>query len=67
MTEFRRAWFRGATWFFTVNLAEWRGNRLLVERIDVLRNRVSYRSGATPLPPGSGCNPAGSRSEAMCL
>jgi REP-associated tyrosine transposase len=37
MTEYRRAWHPGATWFFTVNLAERRGNRLLVERIDVLR------------------------------
>ena len=37
MTEYRRTWHPGATWFFTVNLAERRGNRLLVERIDVLR------------------------------
>ena len=29
-------------WFFTVNLAERRGNRLLVERIDVLR--TAFRS-----------------------
>ncbi len=42
MTEYRRAWHRGATWFFTVNLAERRGNRLLVERIDVLR--TAFRS-----------------------
>jgi len=28
----------GATWFFTVNLAERKGNRLLVENIDCLRN-----------------------------
>ena len=27
----------GATWFFTVNLAERRGNRPLVKRINVLR------------------------------
>jgi putative transposase len=37
MTEYRRTWHPGATWFFTVNLAERRGNRLLVVRIDVLR------------------------------
>ena len=37
MTEYRRTWHPGATWFFTVNLAERRGNRLLVERIDALR------------------------------
>jgi Transposase and inactivated derivatives len=37
MTEYRRARLPGATWFFTVNLAERRGNRLLVERIDLLR------------------------------
>ncbi|MDQ3583535.1 MAG: transposase, partial [Pseudomonadota bacterium] len=42
MTEYRRAWLPGATWFFTVNLAERRGNRLLVERIDVLR--AAFRS-----------------------
>jgi putative transposase len=42
MTEYRRAWHPGATWFFTVNLAERRGNRLLVERIDVLR--TAFRS-----------------------
>ncbi|MEW6114527.1 MAG: transposase, partial [Thermodesulfobacteriota bacterium] len=37
MTEYRRARLPGATWFFTVNLAQRRGNRLLVERIDSLR------------------------------
>jgi len=37
MTEYRRAWLPGATWCFTVNRVERRGNRLLVERIDVLR------------------------------
>ena len=38
MSEYRRAWLPGGTWFFTVNLAERRGNRLLVERIDLLRH-----------------------------
>ncbi|MFV1997206.1 MAG: transposase [Acidiferrobacterales bacterium] len=37
MTEYRRAKVGGATWFFTVNCAERRGNRLLVENIDLLR------------------------------
>ena len=37
MTEYRRAWRPGGTWFFTVNLAERRGNRLLIDRIDLLR------------------------------
>ena len=37
MTEYHRAWFPGGTWLCTVNLAERRGSRLLVERIDVLR------------------------------
>jgi putative transposase len=37
MTQYRRASVPGATWFFTVNLAERRGNRLLVDEIDVLR------------------------------
>ena len=42
MTEYRRTWHPGATWFFTVNLAERRGDRLLVERIDVLRTAFLY-------------------------
>jgi len=37
MTQYRRASVPGATWFFTVNLAERRGNRLLVDEIDALR------------------------------
>ncbi len=36
MTDYRRARVAGATWFFTVGLAEWRGAGLLVERIDAL-------------------------------
>jgi putative transposase len=42
MTEYRRTRLPGATWFFTVNLAERCGNWLLVERIDVLR--TAFRS-----------------------
>jgi len=37
MTEYRRFQHPGATWFFTVNLAERRGNRLLTDRVDALR------------------------------
>jgi len=38
MTEYRRASIPGATWFLTVNLAERKGNRLLVEEVAALRN-----------------------------
>ena len=44
MTEYGRAWLPGDTWFFTVNLAERSGNRLLVERIYLLR--AAFRSGS---------------------
>lgn len=37
MTDYRRIHVPGATWFFTVNLAERKGNRLLTDRVDVLR------------------------------
>jgi len=37
MTEYRRAHGPGASWFFTVNLAQRKGNGLLVDRIDLLR------------------------------
>ena len=37
MTEYRRIYIPGATWFFTVNLAERRENKLLLENIDYLR------------------------------
>ena len=42
MAEYRRFQHPGATWFFTVNLAERRGNRLLTGRIDVLRLAFSH-------------------------
>ncbi len=41
MTRYRRAYVPGATWFFTVNLAD-RRSRLLVERIDVLRDAIRH-------------------------
>ena len=37
MTEYRRVHVPGASWFFTVNLAQRKDNRLLVNRIDSLR------------------------------
>ena len=37
MTEYRRDHTPSSTWFFTVNLAQRRDNRLLVKRIDTLR------------------------------
>jgi hypothetical protein len=48
MTEYRRTWHPGATWCFTVNLAERRENRLLVERIDVLRTAFRNVRGRHP-------------------
>jgi putative transposase len=38
MTEYRRPKIAGATWFFTVNLAQRHGNLLLVDNIEHLRN-----------------------------
>lgn len=40
MTEYCRTWLPGGTWFFTGDLAERVGNRLLVERIELLRTVV---------------------------
>ncbi|HSX64981.1 MAG TPA: transposase [Pseudoxanthomonas sp.] len=37
MTEYRRPRTPGATWFFTANLAERRGNIRLITHVDVLR------------------------------
>lgn len=37
MTEYRRAKFEGATYFFTVNCLQRKANRILVEHIDLLR------------------------------
>lgn len=38
MTEYRRAWIAGATSFFTVNCARRKGNHILTDNIDTLRN-----------------------------
>jgi len=42
MTNYRRIHTPGATWFFTVNLAERNNNALLVDRIDQLRQAFRY-------------------------
>lgn len=42
MTDYRRFYVPGTTWFFTVNLAERQHNHLLVERIDGLRAAFRY-------------------------
>ena len=41
MTEYRRAWSSGATWFFTATLAD-RRSRLLVDGIEELRAAFKY-------------------------
>ena len=41
MTDYRRAWFPGGTYFFTVNLLQRRGNDLLTREIDLLRTVVA--------------------------
>lgn len=47
MTNYRRTTVPGATWFFTVNLAE-RRSRLLVDQIDTLRQSLRYVQGRHP-------------------
>ncbi len=42
MTNYRRIYTPGATWFFTVNLFERQNNPLLTENIDALRSAFSY-------------------------
>jgi putative transposase len=42
MTEYRRYYVPGAAWFFTVNLARRRDNRLLIEHIESLRRAFGY-------------------------
>jgi len=42
MINYRRFFQDNPTWFFTVNLAERRNNRLLVDKVDALRAMFSY-------------------------
>lgn len=41
MPDYRRAWCRGGTYFFTVNLLQRQNNDLLTRHIDLLRTVVS--------------------------
>ncbi|MEO6518312.1 MAG: transposase [Pseudoxanthomonas sp.] len=47
MTNYRRTHAPGSAWFFTVKLAE-RGSRLLVGRIDTLREAMGYVQSRPP-------------------
>ncbi|NJN47476.1 MAG: transposase [Candidatus Competibacteraceae bacterium] len=49
MTEYRRAKLAGATYFFTVNCAERRGNWLLVNHVDRLRQVIRQVKTKHPL------------------
>ncbi len=40
MSDYRRAWHQGGTYFFTVNLLQRHGNDLLIRHIDTLRQVV---------------------------
>jgi REP element-mobilizing transposase RayT len=42
MANYRRVYTPGATWFFTVNLAERSHNTLLIDKIDSLRQAFRY-------------------------
>jgi putative transposase len=42
MANYRRVYTPGATWFFTVNLAERSHNSLLIDKIDSLRQAFRY-------------------------
>lgn len=42
MTDYRRLYIPGASWFFTVNLAQRKGNRLLIDNVDLLRKAFAY-------------------------
>ena len=48
MTDYRRAYVPGASWFFTVNLAERRGNRWLIDKINELRLAFTYTQQRRP-------------------
>ena len=42
MTEYRRTYMPGVSWFFTVNLAQRKGSHLLVNHIDELRQAFRH-------------------------
>ena len=47
MTAYRRPHAPGASWFFTVNLAQRKNNRRLVDKIDLLREAFAYTGAPT--------------------
>ena len=49
MSDCRRAWYPGGTYFFTVNLLRRHGNDPLVRYIDVLRESVRLVKRSHPL------------------
>jgi hypothetical protein len=53
LTDYRRASVAGATWFFTLGLAERRGATLLVENIDALG--AAFRTVQARHPFSHGC------------
>ncbi|MGD0959878.1 MAG: transposase [Methylomonas sp.] len=48
MTEYRRFYLLNCVWFFTVNLAERKSNRLLLDHIDLLRDAFRYAKRQKP-------------------
>jgi hypothetical protein len=42
MTDYRRIYIPGATWFFTMNRAKHRSNHLLIEKIEPLRTAFRH-------------------------
>jgi len=42
MTNYRRLYVEGATWFFTVNLAQRNNSSLLVDEIELSRQSFHY-------------------------
>lgn len=48
MTDYRRIHAPDATWFFTFNLAERKGNCLLIDNIDKLRLAFAYAKPRKP-------------------
>lgn len=53
MAEYRRVYVPGGSWFFTVNHAERKNNRLLVEKIDLLRSAFEYTKQRYPFRMGA--------------
>jgi len=50
MLDYRRAWYPGGTYFFTVNLLQRQGNDLLTRHIKLLRDTVRLVRNRQRLP-----------------